>query len=184
LAFLSWHLDTVKLEKVLADLVALFPVVQWSIQEVILNFVHSVCFAQMFVLEKRILRKVFDEFLTLFMEHERGELREGAVRFVRMLLPNIWDDFGEFFRNEVDERRRPLVATANAVALVGAVIVVTEPPVWMPQLLAFLTAAHRKVRTYAELIDRECAAFWKRIGSRRIPAIDEFRITFGGGYFA
>jgi hypothetical protein len=131
-----------------------------------------------------LLRKIFDELLTLFLEHERGELREGAMKFVRMLLPNVWDDFGEFFTNEVDGAKRPLVAAANAVALVGAVIVVTKPPMWMPELLQFLTVAHRKVRPYTALIDQKCAMFWKRIGSREISEIDEFRLAFGGGYFA
>jgi hypothetical protein len=164
-------------------LIGLFTIAQWSVQEMILNFVHSVCFAQIFVLEKRIVRKIFDELLTQFMEHERSELREGTVRFVRMLLPIMWDDFGEFFRKEVEGETRPHVAVANAVALVGAVIIVTKPPTWMSQLLDFLTISHRKVRRYTALIGQEYAEFWKRIGSREIPEIDEFRLVFGGGYF-
>jgi hypothetical protein len=68
--------------------------------------------------------------------------------------------------------------------LVGAVIVVTKPPEWIPQFLEFLTVSHRKVRQYTALIDQEYAEFWKRIGSRVIPEIDEFRVAFAGGYFA
>jgi hypothetical protein len=75
------------------------------------------------------------------------------------------------------------VAAANAVALVGAVIVVTKPPTWMSQLPDVLTISHRKVRRYTALIGQEYAEFWTSIGSRELPEIDGFRLVFGDGYF-
>jgi hypothetical protein len=54
----------------------------------------------------------------------------------------------------------------------------------MPALLDFLKRAHTKVRVYSAMISQETAQFWKKIGSRLIPEIDEYRIAFSGGYFA
>jgi hypothetical protein len=71
LAFLPWHLKSEIFEKVVIDLIGFFAVVQWSVIEPVFNFVHSVCFAQIFVLAKRIARKICDKLLTQFMEHER-----------------------------------------------------------------------------------------------------------------
>jgi hypothetical protein len=41
----------------------------------------------------------------------------------------------------------------------------------------------RKIRLSAPMINIETDQFWKKIGSRESPAIDEFRSEFFGGYF-
>jgi hypothetical protein len=137
----------------------------------------------MFVLESRLFRKIFDGLLVLFLQNERGELRADAVKLVRMLIPIIWDDFGDFFKEAVDQETRPLVAAANAAALIGAVIIINQAPSWLQALLEFLKSAHTKTRAYSSMISQETAQFWKKIGSRSIPEIDDFRIAFSGGYF-
>jgi hypothetical protein len=184
LGFLPWHTHSDLLEAVLDDLIRLYQTSQWFVQEQMLHFVHGICFSQMFVVERRILRKIFDDFLILFLQNERGELRSDAVKVVRMLIPTVWDDFGDFFNEAVDKESRMVIAAANAVALVGAVIVVNRPPSWLASLLDFLTTAYRKVRIYTEMINTETAQFWKKIGSREIPEIEEFRVSFSSDYFA
>jgi hypothetical protein len=184
LGFLPWHAHHPLLNAVIDDLIRLYQTSQWFVQEQILHFVHGVCFSQMFVAERPTLRRIFNELLALFLQNERAELRRDAVRVVRMLIPTIWDDFGEFYAEAVEGESRPVIAAANAVALVGAVIVINKAPQWMPALLQFLISAYRKIRLYAPMINTETAQFWKKIGSREIPEIDEFRSEFSSGYFA
>jgi hypothetical protein len=138
----------------------------------------------MLILERRILRKIFDGLLALFLENQRGELRTDAVKIVRMLISMIWDDFGEFFREVIKQEKRPRVAAGNAAALIRAVHVVNQVPPWLRDLLDFLKTAHKDIRAYRIVIDKATAEFWKRMGSREFPEIDDLRITFSGGYFA
>jgi hypothetical protein len=184
LGFLPWHTHIALLGRVLDDLVKLYASAQWFLREQILHFVHVLCFAQIFVIGRAVYRRIFNTLLVLFLQDERAELRADAVRAVRMLIPIVWDDFGDFFKEAVDKEKNQVVAAANGVALLGAVIVVNTAPSWLPALFDFLIAAHRGVREYSDVISQECLQFWKRIGSRSVRGIDEFRIAFSGGYFA
>jgi hypothetical protein len=184
LGFLHWHTRPQLLEGVVDDLVRLYHASQWFVQEQILHFIHSVCFSQLFVIGRPILRKIFDGLLVLFLQNERAELRADAVDAVRLLIPMLWDDFGDFYAEAVEGESRPVIAAANAVALVGAVILISRPPQWIAGLLEFLQTAQKKIRIYAPMINAETAQFWKKIGSREIQEINEFRAEFSGGYFA
>jgi hypothetical protein len=180
----DWHCHPEKLKVAVASLAQLAPGVPWFVQLLILEFVHTLCFAHVFVIPREILREILDTILVLFAGSDRGELRETAVRVVRLLIPLVWDEFAEFYSERIEKAGNSKIATANAVALLGAVTVSVESPVWLPALFEFVERAHRKEPLYTSMIGAEFADFWHRAGSREIPEIERFRYAFSGGYFA
>jgi hypothetical protein len=107
-----------------------------------------------------------------------------------MTIPIAWGEgegsFAAFFQKEVKEEKAvdEKFAVANAVALIGAVIVGSGVPEWLPELFGFLEDAANKVSQYEQVINGSCTAFWKVVGVRIIPEIEDYRYTFSGQYFS
>jgi hypothetical protein len=171
--------------QVVEELAKLLKSAQWVVQEQVLYFVHTFCFGQMFRLSESVYKNVHSRLVRVYANSERAELREAAISLTRMTIPIGWNDFGEFFNEAVvgetnDEKFR----VANGVALIGAVVVVSGVPEWLPQLFELLESAARKVHAYESVINAQCSEFWKTVGARELPEIEDYRYAFSGRYFS
>jgi hypothetical protein len=184
LGYLPWYLDIPRLQTVLAELLRIYSGLQWFVQEQILHFVHRLCYANMMVLPKPVARTIFDKVLGAYCQNDRPELRDQAVRVVRMLIPVIWTDLGDFYLEAVDREKNQVVAAAHGVALLGAVSIINSCPEWLPELLRLLEVAHRRVPKYTKAVEAQFGDFWKVIGAREFEAIEEFRYSISGSYFS
>jgi hypothetical protein len=183
LGYLPWHLDIPRLQAVLTELLRIYPGLQWFVQEQILLFVHGLCYANMMVLPKPVVRTIFDKLLGVYCQNDKPEIRDSAVKVVRMLIPVIWTNLGDFYLEAVDGQKNQVVAAANGVALLGAVTIINRCPEWLPELLRLLEVAHGRVPKYTKAVEAQFGDFWKVIGARQFDSIEEFRYSMSGYYF-
>jgi hypothetical protein len=184
LGYLPWYLDIPRLQGVLAELLRMYPGLQWFVQEQVLHFIHGLCYANMMVLPKPLVRTIFDKLLCAYCQNDKPEVRGLAVKVVRMLIPVIWTDLKDFYLEAVDGEKNQVVAAANGLALLGAVSIINSCPEWLPELFRFLEVAHRKVPKYTKAVEAQFGDFWKVIGVRHFESIEEFRYSMSGHYFS
>jgi hypothetical protein len=184
LGYLPWHLDIPRLHAVLAELLRIYPGLQWFVQEQVLHFVHALCYANIMVLPKPVVRTIFDKVLGACPQNDKPELRDLAIKVIRMLTHVIWIDLGDFYREAVDGEKNGVVAAANGVALLGAVSIINGCPEWLPELFRLLEGAHGRVPKYTKAIEAQFGDFWKVIGARQFESIEEFRYSMSGCYFS
>jgi hypothetical protein len=183
---LPWADAPEEVARLIGSLAELLSTAQWFVQEQVLYFVHTLVFSQMFALDPSVYRQIQGQILRVYAHSDRAELRAAAIVVTRMAIPIAWDDFGVFFQELVKAERASdeKFAIANAVALIGAVVFVGKVPQWLPALFEFLEWAARKVRLYEKAINAACAAFWKSVGIREVPEIEDYRYAFSGQYFS
>jgi hypothetical protein len=123
--------------------------------------------------------------MRVFAKSERADLREAVRRLIRVTMCVGWEDLEAFFgETVVGKKADEKFAVANAVALIGAVVVGSGVPEWLAQLFEFLERAARKVSLYEKVINAQCSAFWRSVGARELPEIEDYRYTFSGHYFS
>ena len=181
---MPWYRYEHELSEVIDKLVALYKRSMWFIREAILLFVHRVCFVHMLELSTTIYDKIATSFYPLFTSDEKIELVEKSIPLIKMLIPVRYSDSAVFYQEIVDEKNSNLAA-AKALALLGSVSILNGCPEWMPSLMQVCESLHSSAPQYQKLIETAFADFFKKLGNRlEIPELEEFRTTFGHGYFA